>query len=106
MYSILIQYIGKNWSGEVINKLSQDILETAEKGIGLVVNIERGKITDIRATSCPYLRELEIGEYINNVSKIKHHFLVNVIRESTIISSDNDGNDILLNIVTERDIVI
>jgi hypothetical protein len=106
MYSILIQYIGKNWSGEVINKLSQDIVETAVKGIGIVINIERGKITDIRATSCPHLRELEIGEYINNVSKIKHHFLVNVIRESTIISSDNDGNDILLNIVTERDIVI
>lgn len=106
MYSKLNRCIGRNWSADLIITLSQEIVEFAEKGKGLVINIEKGKITDIRVSSCPYLRELEIGEYINNVSKIKHHFLVNVIRESTIISSDNDGNDILLNIVTERDIVI
>lgn len=106
MYTQLEKIRGSYWSSSTLQHLSSMILECAEHGIGLCIDIEKGRIVQIHTLSCPTYDPIDLSEYDSIITKIRSNLIATVYMENTIITCESTGNRILLNFVIEKNVLI
>lgn len=97
---------GSYWNVNTLQHLSSLILRCAERGIGLLIEISKGRIVRIHTLNCPTYDPMDLSEYDTIITKIRSNLIATVYMENTLITSESTGNKILLNFVIEKDVLI
>lgn len=106
MYTDIFNLVGSYWNANTIQHLSSLILDCAERGIGLMIEIKKGKIAQINTLGCPLYDPMDLSEYDTIITKIRSNLISNTYMINTTITSESTGNSILLNFVIDRNVMI